>query len=168
MSLLPTTIQPPSDPIGHIDESGNVLPEKNFWLLLYNLCQNVLGISGSAGTTPSLSSSALIALASLDADISSIPGISGSSGSSVAVKQIVVTLPAPASSTQIVTVTDAAVIPTSKIMLSLAGVPPSAVNEADDIDLIDMVAVSGSGNFTFKARFLNPISGPLTINYILG
>lgn len=167
MSLLPTTLQPPGDPIGHVDDSGNVIAEKNFWLLLYNLCQNVLGIGSGGSSAPSLSSSALIELASLDADIASIGSGGGSSSSSVAIKQTVVALTTPASSTQIVTVTDVTVKPTSKIMLSLAGVPPSAANEADDIDLIDMVAVPGSGNFLFKARFLNPISGPLTVNYLV-
>lgn len=68
MSLLPTTLQPPGDPIGKVDEQGNVIPEKNFWLLLYNLCQNVLGIGGSAGSPVSLPVSALTELASLDAD----------------------------------------------------------------------------------------------------
>ena len=65
-------------------------------------------------------------------------------------------------------VVDASVAATSKIMLSLAGVAPSAVNEWDDIDLLDMMAVPATGQFTFKARFLNPISGPLLLNYLVG
>ena len=69
MSLLPTTIQPPSDPIGHADQEGNVLPDKNFWLLLYNICQNVLGIgTGSGGSAAGLPASALTELSALDAD----------------------------------------------------------------------------------------------------
>lgn len=66
MSLLPTTLQPPGDPIGRVNEVGEVIPDKNFWLLLYNLCQNVLGIGG--GASAGLPASALTELSSLDAD----------------------------------------------------------------------------------------------------
>lgn len=82
-------------------------------------------------------------------------------------KQTNITLPAPARQSHSVVVVDTSVAATSKIMLSLAGVPPSAVNEWDDIDLLDMLAIPAVGYFTFLARFLNPISGPLLVNYLV-
>lgn len=66
MSLLPQSILPASHLIGRVDENGNVLLEQNWWLLIYNLCQNVLGLG--AGGTSGLSQAALIDLASLDSD----------------------------------------------------------------------------------------------------
>ena len=83
-------------------------------------------------------------------------------------KQTNITLPAPARQSHSVVVVDASVAATSKVLLSLAGVPPSAVNEWDDIDLLDMMAIPATGQFTFSARFLNPISGPLLVNYLVG
>lgn len=43
MSLLPGQIIPPSEPIGFVKENGEVVISKNWWLLLYNLCQQILG-----------------------------------------------------------------------------------------------------------------------------
>lgn len=93
---------------------------------------------------------------------------SSGGGGSATVTQATVTLLTPAKGSHSVVVTDATVLATSKIMLSLAGQPPSAVNESDDIDLLDMMGVPAIGSFTFNARFLNPISGPLLINYMVG
>jgi len=89
-------------------------------------------------------------------------------GGSATVTQTTITLPAPANRSHSVNVTDAAVTGASKIMLSLAGQPPTAVNESDDIDMLDMMGVPGTGLFTFQARFLHPISGPLLVNYMVG
>jgi hypothetical protein len=94
--------------------------------------------------------------------------IAAAGGGSATVTQTTVTLATPANRSQSVVVTDATVTAASKIMLSLAGQPPTAVNEWDDIDLLDMMALPASGQFTFLARFLNPISGPLKINYMVG
>lgn len=63
MSLLPGQILPPEIPIGQADEDGRVTIDHNWWLLLYNLCLQVLGINGAG-----LPSSALQELASLDTD----------------------------------------------------------------------------------------------------
>jgi len=101
-----------------------------------------------------------------------IPGPAGpqgpAGGGGGSVKQVTVTLTAPAMQSQSIVVSDATVTAASKIMLSLAGAGPTAVNEWDDIDLLDMMALPASGQFTFLARFLNPISGPLLINYTVG
>lgn len=90
MSLLPQTIMHPSTPIGKVNERGDVILEQNWWLLFYNISQNVLGTGGSStsagggsiggsgsggggggGTGPTgLSASSLIELNSLDADAS--------------------------------------------------------------------------------------------------
>ncbi len=62
MSLLPGQILPPSVPFGRINESGELLVDKNWWLFLYNISQNVLGTSGG------LSQAALQELADADSD----------------------------------------------------------------------------------------------------
>jgi hypothetical protein len=52
MSLLPQNILPPSQPIGTVNEDGTVLIEQNWWLLLFNLCNQVLPtVSGGTSTT---------------------------------------------------------------------------------------------------------------------
>lgn len=49
MSLLPQQILPQTIPIGTVDpNTGNVTIDKNWWLLLYNLCENALGSSNNA------------------------------------------------------------------------------------------------------------------------
>lgn len=64
MSLLPGQILPPDIPLGQADlETGSVKINHDYWLLLYNLCLQVLG-TNNAG----LPSSALQELASADAD----------------------------------------------------------------------------------------------------
>lgn len=65
MSLLPETIVPYSHPLGKANELGQVFIDKNWWLFLYNVAQNVLG------TNEGLPASALTELASSDADIAS-------------------------------------------------------------------------------------------------
>lgn len=62
MSLLPGQIIPPSEPIGRVNENGDVVISKNWWLLLYNLCQQTLG--NGVG----LPSDALIDIESTDID----------------------------------------------------------------------------------------------------
>lgn len=66
-----------------------------------------------------------------------------------------------------VTVTDASVSTSSKIMLSLASMPDTAQNADDDIDLLGMYAIPGTGSFVFRASFLTPFLGPLSINYMV-
>lgn len=62
MSLLPGQILPPSVPFGRVNDRGELIIEKNWWLLLYNLCNNALGQSGG------LPASALQELAAADSD----------------------------------------------------------------------------------------------------
>lgn len=61
MSLLPQTIIPQTTPIGMADAEGKVTIDKNWWLFLYNISQQVLGLGG-------LSSNALIAIEGADGD----------------------------------------------------------------------------------------------------
>jgi hypothetical protein len=44
-SLLPSTILPYTEPIGQVMQDGSVQIDKNWWLLIYNLCINILGTS---------------------------------------------------------------------------------------------------------------------------
>lgn len=62
MSLLPEQILPPTAPIGHVNEAGQVLLDTNWYLLFYNLWLNTLG-AGSG-----LPADALIDLESADLD----------------------------------------------------------------------------------------------------
>jgi len=62
MSLLPTRILPQSAPLGRMNEDGMVRIEKDWWLLLYNLCLQSL----STGTA--LPADALLDLEGADTD----------------------------------------------------------------------------------------------------
>jgi len=84
----------------------------------------------------------------------------------VSMTQATVTLPY-ALSTHRVSVTDAGVSPTSKILLSLAGVAETSANSSDAVELLAMQALPGSGSFTLSASFLTPVGGPLTVNYVV-
>ena len=94
----------------------------------------------------------------------SIPGGAGS----FTVTSVTVDLPYPARRSHRVTVTDAAVTGSSKIMLCLAGVPDTQANGDDASEPLSMSAIPGTGSFLFCANFLTPIAGPLIINYTLG
>jgi hypothetical protein len=70
MSLLPGQILPPDIPIGQADlDTGAVVVNHDWWLLLYNLCNQVLG--------PGLPASALQAIEATDLDVvtADIPSI---------------------------------------------------------------------------------------------
>jgi hypothetical protein len=64
MSLLPETILPITEPIGTVGEQS-VMMTKNWWLLLYNLVENVLG----AGANGSLIEQESISFATSQASI---------------------------------------------------------------------------------------------------
>jgi len=40
MSLLPSQILPQTVPIGHVDDRGKVIIDKQWWLLIYNIMLN--------------------------------------------------------------------------------------------------------------------------------
>lgn len=62
MSLLPQQIPPASARLGTVDQDGNVIADKNYWLFWYNLALQALG-SG-----PGLPPAALTEMASSDTD----------------------------------------------------------------------------------------------------
>lgn len=47
MSLLPGRIIPQDVPLGNVNEDGTVTIDKDWWLLLYNLCAQILGTTGT-------------------------------------------------------------------------------------------------------------------------
>lgn len=51
MSLLPGEILSPTDPLGKADAKGVVLIDKNWWLLIYALCHQVLPNGGNTAAT---------------------------------------------------------------------------------------------------------------------
>jgi hypothetical protein len=89
-------------------------------------------------------------------------------GGAATVTQVIVVLPAPANKRHAVIVTDATVNASSKLILSLGQTAATVVNEIEDIQMLSMGAQPGAGVFTFLADFLNPISGPITLNYMVG
>src|ERR1017187_1658737 len=86
MSLLPGRILPAEEPLGTTSDGSVVTINKNWWLLIYNLCAQTIGTgpSGAPGTpgapsgTP-VSDSSLITpamiLASLDTDVADADAI---------------------------------------------------------------------------------------------
>lgn len=64
MSLLPGQILPPTEPFGKVNPDGTVTIDKNWWLLIYNLCLQTLG-NGNG-----LPADALIDIESTDVDAS--------------------------------------------------------------------------------------------------
>jgi hypothetical protein len=85
-SLLPGRILPQHIPLGRVQPNGEVIVEKEWWLLWYNLCANVLGTGGSGtsggppgspgsggggggGTVAGLPASALTEISAADSDI---------------------------------------------------------------------------------------------------
>lgn len=64
MSLLPGQILPPTEPLGRVNADGIVTIDKNWWLLLYNLCLQILG------TGTGIPADALIDIETTDVDAS--------------------------------------------------------------------------------------------------
>lgn len=64
MSLLPGQILRQEIPFGTVDEEGRVIIEKNWWLFLYNMALNSIGVAAAGG----LPASALQDLEGADVD----------------------------------------------------------------------------------------------------
>lgn len=64
MSLLPGQILPQSASLGTLNSDGTVTIDKNWYLLLYNMAQQVLGLNGGLNTAQ------LIDLQNIDIDAS--------------------------------------------------------------------------------------------------
>jgi hypothetical protein len=94
-----------------------------------------------------------------------VVNIPGGGGSFTATK-VTVTLPAPAKRNHRgITVTDAAVTATDKVDVWLHGVAETNVNTIETAECCGLGAVAAAGQFEFQADFLQPISGPLVIDY---
>jgi hypothetical protein len=66
------------------------------------------------------------------------------------------------------TVTDGAVSPTSRIMVSLGAMGPTDENEADQLSAVTLSAVPGTGTFVVTAQFAMPERGSIPIFYTVG
>jgi|SRR6185503_13943966 len=64
MSLLPGQILPPTEPFGKVNADGTVTIDKNWWLLLYNLCLQTLS------TGNGIPAAAILDIESTDVDVS--------------------------------------------------------------------------------------------------
>jgi hypothetical protein len=128
-------------------------------------------IPGHDGAIGPAGQSGLAGLDGLDGEDSFIPGPVGPVGPSgtgtVAVTKITQNL-TYASKTQSITITDALIVPTSKIMISLGTGLDTDTNSDDMIDIIALSTVPQTGSFLARMNFLTPIGGPFTLNYIIG
>lgn len=70
MSLLPGQIIPATAPLGRVTPNGDVIIDKNWWLLLFNIVQNSLPTAGASTDT------AATLLSSTDADITDVDATS--------------------------------------------------------------------------------------------
>jgi hypothetical protein len=59
MSLLPNQIIPQTVPFGRVSEDGLVIIQENWWLLIYQLCEQVPA-NGQGATTAQLANMALL------------------------------------------------------------------------------------------------------------
>jgi len=66
------------------------------------------------------------------------------------------------------TITDATVVGTDKIMVSLAATVDSDENAGETVPLESLYAVAGTGSIEVRASFRERISGPIKIQYIKG
>lgn len=87
----------------------------------------------------------------------------GGGGSSAT--RVVVTAAFPVSRNKRVNVVDAAVGPTSKVMIWVSGIVDGQANAGDLVDLHAMRAVANTGSFDVDMDFLTPWAGSLSLDY---
>jgi len=145
MSLLPGRILPAEEPLGTTSDGSVVTINKNWWLLIYNLCAQTIGTGpsgppgtpGSPGGTP-VSDSSLITpamiLASLDTD--------AADADAIALRQMIsnlsvgdVEIPQP--------------IDTRSLLLAQDGLLPDPLPQAQPVTVVTV----GGSPFTYTAAF---------------
>lgn len=141
MSLLPTQILPPSAPIGRVNEQGEVIADKNFWLLLYNLCLNVLG------TGTGLPASALEELAGADSDAADTDAIALRQGLANALLQAIQPQDVVVSPNDLPDLARA-------LLLAQDGLLPDATAQSQPVSSITV----GGSPFTYTAPFAGTIA----------
>lgn len=102
----------------------------------------------------------LAAFGKLQAQISAL-----SVGGAAAINQATVTLPYSPGLMTTVNVANAAVSPTSKIIVNLVG---TNENEEDDIDDWEVKATPLAGSIDFNFSCPGPFAGQVAINYMIG
>jgi hypothetical protein len=68
MSLLPQQILPVTEPLANVDANGQIIISKNWWLLIYALCGQVLGTPGSSSGSGGVPADALLDFTQSDLD----------------------------------------------------------------------------------------------------
>jgi hypothetical protein len=119
-------------------------------------------LKGFAGTIDFVGSGVV---AAVTGNIATVTVTSGGGGGTAT--QVTVTVPYASTRVSGLTVVDAGVSPTSKIMLSMAPGPDTNTTTDDDIDMYIMHAIPGTGSFEIRASFQTPYGGPLTFNYMV-
>lgn len=128
MSLLPGQILPFTESLGSVNPDKTVTIDKNWWLFLYNLSQQVLGTPGGSGT--GLSATSLTAIESNEADADDTDA--------VALKRIIdnTTLAAMLPDEEVIVSPS----PLSSLLLAEAEVIPTSANPSASVGL---TAVNG-------------------------
>ena len=68
----------------------------------------------------------------------------------------------------IATVTDAAIVPSDKILVFVADQGLIGVNDNEKLDVTSLIATAGTGSFQLYMQFREPTSGSILINYMKG
>lgn len=118
----------------------------------------------SVGTVDTLNFTGTGVSASVSGNVATV-NVSGGGGGSLTITAVTVTLPY-SSKDHSVTVTDAGISATSKIMVSLGNQLTADENAEDMVDLLGISTIAGTGSFTVNMSFLTPIGGPLKLHYI--
>ena len=84
------------------------------------------------------------------------------------VRSVVVDIPYPALHSQSVVVGgQIGVVPSSQLLLFLAGVPETFENAGDMLEILSMYAIAGTSSFELKVNSRTPFAGSLPLNYIV-
>jgi hypothetical protein len=94
-------------------------------------------------------------------------GTFASPTASVAATRTLSTLAFPAKHEHLVTVTDASVSSTSKILAWASGLGAGTTGTADGVDLLNIDPVAGTGSFNLRFNFLTPFAGTLSVDYLV-
>jgi hypothetical protein len=92
--------------------------------------------------------------------------ISGGGGGGASATRVTVVFPLPNCVSQLVTVTDAAVTLTSKILAWISGLPDSNVLSSMEDSLV-IQALAGTGNFILSVQARQPIGGSFSFDYMV-
>lgn len=107
--------------------------------------------------------------AGVTASVSGLTGtvnIPGGGGGSVTATRVVVAIPPSARRSFTATVVDAAISPTSKVLVWLSGLADSDPNSTMEDSLV-LKALAGTGEFILQLEARQPMVGNISIDYVV-